>query len=122
MSTPDAIDSELESVHRHLAELNDTLVPLVAQHGRLHRRREELESLQFIRDHKIRREDVEFSSGAGFWFTSALEFAAWLNTNKSRKRWVEWNGRLYDARLFKARRFETTPGMTAHLPANEVAK
>lgn len=106
------------SLAREIAALEAEIQPLADRLQKLKRQKREVDSRDFIAANRITREDVEMSSGDKKpWFGTAWEFGKWIAAN-SKKRWAEWNGRIYHAADLVNGRMPDMPGETDHLPNN----
>ena len=103
-------------IEQAIKETEAQIAPLTARLERLRREKAERDSRSFIAVNKITRDDVEMSSGDGKpWFWIVGKFADWLSAN-SKKRWAEWNGRIYHTSDLLAGRMPDMPGKVEHLP------
>ncbi len=75
------------------------------------------ETIEYITEHDIYWEDIEFSRCKGKPdFTHYTEFVNWLSHNTCTKKWVEWNGQLHRIEAFKRDVFLPTPACTLFIP------
>lgn len=107
--------TRLADVSREIELLRSQILPLNDRLERLEREQDSLESEAFIAANKIRKADVEMSSGDGKpWFGTVMKFKDWLR-GKSSKRWAEWNGRIYHTSDLIAGRMPHMPGYVDQL-------
>jgi hypothetical protein len=115
---PEAIFSA--SLAREIAALELELKPLLDRMATLRRKEREALSREFIAANKITRDQVETSYGDEKpWFGTAWEFGKWIAAN-SKKRWAEWNGRIYHAVDLVNGLMPNTPGEMDSLPNSAV--
>jgi hypothetical protein len=106
----------LLAVSREIEATESAIRPLVEKLERLKRERCDLESVSFIAANKIRKDEVEMSSGAGKpWFGTVHEFGRWMVARAIQKPWAEWNGRIYHASDLMNGRMPDMPGCTSDL-------
>lgn len=75
----------------------------------------ESKSHEFIAANGIKRGDVQMSSGADVpWFSDVWRFANWCAKN-TKKKWAEWNGRIYLTSDLKEGRMPDSPAEVEHL-------
>jgi hypothetical protein len=111
---PEAICSA--SLAREIAALELELKPLLDRMATLRREERDALSREFIAANQITRDQVETSYGDEKpWFGTAWEFGKWIAAN-SKKRWAEWNGRIYHAVDLVNGRLPDTPGDMDSLP------
>ena len=104
------------SLAQEIATLENQLKPLLDRMATIRRKERDALSREFIAANRITREDVEMMSGDGKkWFGTAYEFGKWIAAN-SKKRWAEWNGRIYQAADLVNGRMPDMPGEVDHLP------
>ena len=104
------------SLAREIATLEIELKPLLDRMATLRRKEREALSREFIAANQITRDQVETSYGDEKpWFGTAWEFGKWIAAN-SKKRWAEWNGRIYHAVDLVNGRMPDMPGEMDSLP------
>jgi hypothetical protein len=104
------------SLARQIAALEIELKPLLDRMATLRRKEREALSHEFIAANQITRDQVETSYGDEKpWFGTAWEFGKWIAAN-SKKRWAEWNGRIYHAVDLVNGRMPEMPGEMDSLP------
>lgn len=108
--------TRLLAVSREIKATESAIRPLAEKLERLNRERRDLESVSFIAANKIRKDEVEMSSGDGKpWFGTVYEFGRWIRTHAISKPWAEWNGRIYHASDLMNGRMPDMPGCTSDL-------
>ena len=119
---PSGSDTCSASLARCIAALEAEIQPLENQLQKLKRKKQEVDSRDFIAANRITLDDVEMSNGdTKPWFGTVWEFGNWLAGKKwlagdSAKVWLEWNGRIYRVTDIANGRMPDTPGEVAHLP------
>jgi len=104
------------SLARQITALEIELKPLLDRMATLRRKEREALSREFIAANQITRDQVETSYGDEKpWFGTAWEFGKWIAAN-SKKRWAEWNGRIYHAVDLVNGRMPEMPGEMDSLP------
>ena len=107
--------TELEEKQAELRDVQAAIEPLIQRTEKLGRQISKLRSMEFIRVHKITKDDVEFSSGGGKpYFGHASEFSNWLTKN-STKRFAEWNYQIHFRSDLCAGKFRPTDANTDDL-------
>ena len=102
-------------IKAEVAVIKKQLVPLIKEGNLLERELEDALSREFIEANNINKDDVQMSSGKGIpWLNTVYHFGEWLKTN-SKKRWAEWNGRIYRTDDLIAGRMPDTNGLVEHL-------
>jgi len=102
---------------RQIEEIEAAIRPLAAKLEILRRHKRDADSREFIAVNRIDRQDVEMSSGDGKpFFGDSYAFGNWLRSHGCKKRWAEWNGRIYHASDLMIGRMGESPGCVEHLP------
>ena len=105
----------MKTIEQQIGELVSQIAPLTAQLEKLRYEKRRKDSRDFIAANRITKEDVEMSSGDGKpWFGHIADFVEWLKIN-SKKRWAEWNTRIYFQSDLKAGQMPDMPASTADL-------
>lgn len=103
------------STSEQIADLERKIQPLIAKLEKLRTQKRNEDSIEFIRVNGITADDVELSSGDGKpWFFEIRGFIEWLRVN-SKKRFAEWNTRLYFSSDLLAGRMPETPAYIEHV-------
>jgi len=103
------------STSEQIADLERQIQPLAATLRILHVQKSNKDSIEFIRVNRITADDVELSSGDDKpWFGNVISFIIWLRAN-TKKRFAEWNSRLYFTSDLLANRTLETPGRLEHV-------
>lgn len=88
--------SRMEEIERQIKALNEQMRPLIIERDKLENNRRHEQSRNFIKATKARIEDVELSSGEGKpWFGTIFEFSKYIKSKSIKKRFCEWNDRVY---------------------------
>jgi len=106
-----------EILKAEIGKLQIDLNPMIRRMEELKTARADALSREFIAANKITCADVEMSEG-GKWFNDAWEFAEYLRLN-SKKRWAEWNGRIYHTSDLTSGNMPDMPGRVEHLGKEE---
>lgn len=98
-----------------LRVIDARMAPLIEWRDKTQRELARAESLEFIRDNRIRRSDVETTDGPGKpWFGGIHTFVEWLRENSTLP-YAEWNGRIYSREDLIANRMPPAPGRVSDL-------
>ena len=87
--------NDITALTRELSVINDRLIILRNQKSVIQAKLDTDRSLNFIKEHKIIRADIDFScqnDDFTLWHISA--YVNWLKKN-STKKWCSWNERIY---------------------------
>lgn len=107
---------EISKVKAELEAVNSQLCPLMERSHKLCAQLRYLESKEFVAVNQIRKSDVELSTGPDVeWFGTIWDFAKHLNAKPTRRRWAEWNTRIYHTSDLIAGRMPETPGLIEHV-------
>lgn len=86
----------IEQIDIEFQEIAKKMKPLAERSSFLTRERRILASKQFIAENKITRDDVQMSSGEGMPYMGFIGvFIDWLRAQPKKKRFAEWNHRIY---------------------------
>lgn len=107
----------LSEVRQEIEAIKEKLRPLFARMDELSRLEKDIESKLWIEANKVTRDQVEMSSGDDKpTFGDVYTFGNWLKLN-SKKRFCEWNERIYfSAEIIRGRMCDS-PGRVSELPA-----
>lgn len=107
-----------DEIRAELERKKAALAPLQAEVGALQRQLRDALSREFIAANRIRRADVQMSSGPGVpYFGHIKVYIEWLRSTRCAKRYAEWNMWLYPvAELLDMRMDPDAPGLAEHVP------
>lgn len=108
----------IESIEAEIAGLEVQIGPLANRLQKLGAELRDCKSKQFISVNGITRDEVEMSSGDGKpYFGSVWGFTDWMRRKPNKKRWAEWNGRIYHTSdLLNGVMPDDMPGLVDDLP------
>ena len=87
----------LHDIKQQIDRHNVAIAALEERRDKLKREYCHLRSMQFIELHGITLSDVQISEGEGVpYFGDIRTFSEWMKSTNCRKRFCEWNGRLYN--------------------------
>ncbi len=87
--------TDIEKASAELASVQQQIEPLVRRASELQRQIATLRAKAWITSNNVTRDDVQLSDVPGSYFGHIKQFADWLNSTGCRKRFCEWNTRIY---------------------------
>lgn len=110
-------EKELEALHKELTSLKSQARTLDAQIETVRRSIRKIRADEFIRANGVTRADVQMSCGDGVpLFMLMQQFAEWMTSRGSLKRFAEWNQRIYFTTDLVAGRMPDMPATIDDLP------
>lgn len=105
-----------QEIRDRISVLESEVKPLLGELANMRQRLREECAKDFLIINQIKRQDIEFSSGADSpYFGTVYNFADWLRKN-SNKNWAEWNSTIYRSSDLLAGRMPDMPASIYDLP------
>lgn len=111
----------IQEIQSELRSIDAQIDPLVRRKNQLLNNLRTLRSLAWIEANGVRLKDVQLSSGDGIpWHGTIDAFREWLASRIKKKRFCEWNGRLFVTSDVVAGSFDMNgPGQLCDLKQKE---
>lgn len=104
------------TLDQEIKQLEDEYISIGTRLESKRREKRAIESKRFIEANSITWDDVETTDVPDHYFNHISSFSEWLSTN-SKKRFAEWNGRIYFRSDLVDGMMRDTGGFTDDLPS-----